>query len=197
MKKATLVAGAVLVLAIAGTAIAGPSAIKSALTKSKVKKIANKEIKKAAPGLSVANANTVGNVPLSGIASVAQGTDSNCDPNTGAGTFDDCVGTTINTTRTADIVVTVTGVWFDAGAEPVEGQCRIERNGTAINSDASYGIAGAVDVTGNGTAEQPLSMTDVDADRPAGSYTYNLACEENTADFSMEDISTTAMALGS
>jgi hypothetical protein len=50
-----LVAVAALTFAIAGTALAGTGAV-SKLTKSSVKKIANNQINKAAPGLSVAKA---------------------------------------------------------------------------------------------------------------------------------------------
>jgi hypothetical protein len=45
-----------LVAALTGTAIAGPDATTSALTKSKVKQIAKKQIKRLAPSLSVARA---------------------------------------------------------------------------------------------------------------------------------------------
>jgi hypothetical protein len=55
---ALAVATVVLVAAVGGTAIAGPDAITSALTKSKVKKIAGKQVKKLAPGLSVAHADS-------------------------------------------------------------------------------------------------------------------------------------------
>jgi hypothetical protein len=70
---AILVAMLALVAALAGTALAGPDATPSALTKSKVKKIAKKQINKLvpgiadaqitarAPGLSVARADTAGN----------------------------------------------------------------------------------------------------------------------------------------
>jgi hypothetical protein len=56
--SAIIVALAALVAALAGTAIAGPGATTSALTKSKVKKIATRQINKLAPGLSVDHANT-------------------------------------------------------------------------------------------------------------------------------------------
>jgi hypothetical protein len=45
-----------IVAALAGTAIAGPDGSTSALTKSKVKKIATKQVNRLAPGLSVAHA---------------------------------------------------------------------------------------------------------------------------------------------
>ena len=56
---ALIVAALALVAALAGTAVAGPDAGTSALSKKKVKKIATKQINKLAPGLSVANADTL------------------------------------------------------------------------------------------------------------------------------------------
>jgi hypothetical protein len=59
-----IVAGAALIIALAGTAIAAPTAIKSVLDKKEkkqVKTIANKRITKRAPGLSVANAANAAN----------------------------------------------------------------------------------------------------------------------------------------
>jgi hypothetical protein len=199
---AMIVAGAALTIALVGTAMAAPTAIKSILNKQEkkqVKSITKKQVKKLAGGLSVANANAVGNVPLAGIAPAAQAEDTNCDPDTGGGTFDDCTGVSITTTRTTDIFVLVTGKWFDTGAEPVAAQCRIERNGAEVGpgSNPHYGVAGAVDVTANGDGEQALALNSLDADRPAGTYAYNLACEEEVADFSMEGIVTSVVAVGS
>ena len=47
---AIVVAALALIAALAGTAVAGPGASSSAITKSKVKKIANKQINKLLPG---------------------------------------------------------------------------------------------------------------------------------------------------
>lgn len=55
---ATLLAVIALVFAVAGTAIAAPQGGRGTVTKSKVKKIARKQITKAAPGLSVAAADS-------------------------------------------------------------------------------------------------------------------------------------------
>ena len=55
---ALVIAVLALVAAIAGTAVAGPGATTSKLTKKKVVNIADQEINKLAPGLSVAHANT-------------------------------------------------------------------------------------------------------------------------------------------
>jgi hypothetical protein len=62
---ALLVAAAALVAALAGTAAAGPVA-KKAVTSKKVKKIADKEIKKKAPNLSVKNSDQLGGVAANG-----------------------------------------------------------------------------------------------------------------------------------
>jgi hypothetical protein len=75
---AIIVAVLALVAALAGTAIAGPNASTSAVSKKKVKKIATKQIKKLAPGLSVAsatnadsaaNSNALGGKPPGAFAS--------------------------------------------------------------------------------------------------------------------------------
>jgi hypothetical protein len=64
---AMIVAALALVLAMAGTAIAGPGAVDK-ITKSKVRSIADKEINKKAPGLSVDNAAKLGGQPASAFA---------------------------------------------------------------------------------------------------------------------------------
>ena len=55
---AMVVAVVALSLALVGSAVAGTSTLSKGVSKSKVKKIAKKQIKKAAPGLSVAHADT-------------------------------------------------------------------------------------------------------------------------------------------
>jgi hypothetical protein len=64
---AMIVAALALVLAMAGTAIAGPGAVDK-ITKSKVRSIADKEINKKAPGLTVANAAKLGGQAPSAFA---------------------------------------------------------------------------------------------------------------------------------
>jgi hypothetical protein len=70
----TIVASTALIIALAGTAIAAPTAIKSVLDKKEkkqVKNIADKRITKRAPGLSVAkatNADNLGGQPASSYA---------------------------------------------------------------------------------------------------------------------------------
>ena len=71
---AITVAALALVVALAGTAIAGPGTLTKPVTKPVVKKIASKQIKKLAPGLSVAtagDADALGGQPPSAYASSA------------------------------------------------------------------------------------------------------------------------------
>lgn len=58
---ALIVAVVALSMAVVGTAVAGTGGLTHKITKSKVKSIAKKQIKKAAPGLSVAKAETATN----------------------------------------------------------------------------------------------------------------------------------------
>jgi len=58
-----------LAVGLVGTAIAGTDALDRAISKSKVKKIANKQINKAAPGLTVGNAQALGGQPASAYVS--------------------------------------------------------------------------------------------------------------------------------
>jgi hypothetical protein len=68
-----VVAAVALIFAVAGTAIAGPGAISNKISKSKVKKIAKKQINKAAPGLSVAHAQTAGSADSATNADAVNG----------------------------------------------------------------------------------------------------------------------------
>jgi hypothetical protein len=72
---AIVVAVLALVAALAGTALARPQATTSAISKKKVKKIATKQIKKLAPGLSVANAVNAENAASAESADRAQTVD--------------------------------------------------------------------------------------------------------------------------
>jgi len=72
---AMLVAVLALVAALAGTAVAGSDVQSSAINKKKVKKIADKEINKLAPGLSVAHAATANNATSADNADKLDGLD--------------------------------------------------------------------------------------------------------------------------
>lgn len=195
---AMLVAIAALVAAVGGTAIAGPLASKSALSKKEkkqVKKIAKSEITTAAPGLSVANSSAVGNAPLAEIAKVANATDTTCAP--AAAFAVDCVGATITTTRTTDISVIVTSQWHsdDAIGTNVEGNCRIEKNEVNTSSTSVFGTTD--DDTAGAQYERAVAVSETDLDQPAGTYLFELSCDVVEGDFDLADVETTVIATGS
>jgi hypothetical protein len=72
---ALIVAVLALVAALAGTAVAGPDASTSAISKKKVKSIATKQINKLAPGLSVAHADTATSATTADSAAQAENAD--------------------------------------------------------------------------------------------------------------------------
>jgi hypothetical protein len=72
---AILIAVLALVAALAGTAVAGPDASTSAVSKKTVKKIATKQINKLAPGLSVASAETANTANTATTATTANTAD--------------------------------------------------------------------------------------------------------------------------
>jgi hypothetical protein len=85
-----IVAVLALVAALTGTALAGPDASTSAISKKKVKKIAKKQIKKLASDLSVAHADTAGAVDgfdANGLVRAAFATTANALPSGSNGTM--------------------------------------------------------------------------------------------------------------
>jgi hypothetical protein len=208
---AMVVAVSALVVAFLGTAIAAPLVTTSVLNKQdkkKVKKIAANQINNRAGGLSVAsaqtantaaiatnanNANALSNVALADLVPVAQGTDVLCNPDGPAGTFDDCTGVTFTTQRTADLFMLVTGTWNGQNAA-VQADCRIERNGAATSNTNELG-----EDTGifDGDQNAGYSISELDANLAAGTYTIVLSCNETVGDFQLEDVETTLFVLGS
>jgi hypothetical protein len=99
------VAVAALVFAMAGSALAGSDASSRAITKSKVKSIAKKQINKAAPGLTVAKAGSADNATNATTAGIAG------DVRT-ARSGTNILAFTANTDQTVQTVNLPAGVWF-------------------------------------------------------------------------------------
>ncbi len=78
---AIVVAILALVAALAGTAIAGTNVLTKPVSKKVVKKIATKQVKKLAPGLAVASANTAGHAGAADTAGRANVADTAGDAN--------------------------------------------------------------------------------------------------------------------
>jgi hypothetical protein len=197
-----LLAGAALVVALAGTAIAGPLATNSLLSKrekKQTKKIARKQIKALAPGLSVASAQTannssaLGGVSLADLNPAVEVQQPTCNPVADFGT--DCLGPTLTTNRTADILVFATGTWHSDGAidSNFRGLCRIERNDVTISATLELGSEN--DDT-SGDNERVFSISELDEDRPPGAYHYAVSCDLEEGDFDVSDLRTYAVAVG-
>jgi hypothetical protein len=199
---ALIVAVVALVVALAGGAVAGVAVTSlNKREKKVVKRIASKQIRKKEPGLDVNSAKSadtandadaLGGVSLGDLNPVAEGIDTACSPVSG---FNDCLpGASLTLNRTADVLVIVTAAWHDTGGLENQADCRIERNGAGIGTVNEYGSK-VLDTDAD--QNRALAMNDIDANRPPGSYLYYLSCDEGINDFELEDVHTTAVALGS
>ena len=202
------VAGAALVVALAGTAIAGPLAIKSALNKqekSQVKKIAKNQVNKLAPGLSVAkaaDADAVGGQSLANIATARSDptTGGQCDPT--STTFVACASVDVNLPHQGRVLLLGTGAQYAFNAGVTQGNCRLTIDGAALGgsfvglgnqTDASPGVTGAA----NRGYARGFSTTVVTDPVSAGPHSFGLQCNEVDADVEFENPQITAAVLGS
>jgi hypothetical protein len=128
-----IVAGAALVVAVAGTAIAAPLATKALLNKkekNQTRSIAQSEITKAAPGLSVASAQNATNAQSADGAQTVNGHGATCP----AGTFLDrglCFDSNAHATSGFANAIAVCG---NAGGDmPTHSQLRNITNASGVN----------------------------------------------------------------
>ena len=189
-----LVAGAALVVALAGTGIAGPLATKSALSKAEKKqtrKLAVAEINKAAPRLSVAkaaNADTVDGANASDLRT-SSAFNQNNDVIPIPGGMDTVVASATITTQSAGRIL-ATGSAELLGADSDErGQCQIRIDGTD-----SFNYESAADDVG--TDNEFVIAVNFAVERPAGTYTANLECRASAGTVSKEDAAISVYALG-
>jgi hypothetical protein len=164
---ALVLAALALVFAMVGTAIAGPDAISNKITKPKVKKIskkqANKAIDKAAPGLSVANADTVGGYSPDQLVRSAFSQIDN-DALVGPSGPAAVRSTTIEAPTSGYLLV---NAGSDVFGGPTTGRCGIRVNGTLILSSEREWQLGA------GNTEEDCT-TESTAQVPAGTHTVDL-----------------------
>jgi hypothetical protein len=195
-QPALVVAVVALVAALAGTAVASdPVATTSAINKKKVKKIANKQIDKRAPDLSVASAESADNAATADSATTAQsaarlaglapgsinvasqgfGGGSGCDP----GTDTVCASTQLQQPRRSDVLVLAAGTfWGNAGAT---GRCTVDLVNPAEPSvQIEVGQATATHTSSD--SGDGFSLPHLFQDVPAGSRTFQLKCNQETGD---------------
>ena len=166
-----IVTGVVLAIALAGTAIAGPSAITSALNKSEkkqVKKIAKNQVNKLASGLSVGNSDKLDQLDSKQVSPAA---DSLRTADLALGdNFADVTTATITVAAPSKLVANAVAHLSSNGGNNDRGSCRLIIDGTA-------GIDYSQDVPA-GDATLPVIETRSVA---AGTHTVTLSCLKNVA----------------
>jgi hypothetical protein len=215
-----IVAMTALIIALAGTAMAAPTAIKSILNKQEkkqVKNIAKNQVNKLAPGLSVAsaknadatkradtaaNADTVGGQSLANIAIGRSdpSTGGVCDPN--STTFTTCASVDVNLPHEGRVLLIGTGGQYAFNAGVTQGSCRMTVDGVAQGlsfitlgnqTDASAGVTGAA----NRGYARGFATTMVTDPVSAGPHTFGLDCNETDSDVEFENGQISAAMLGS
>jgi len=208
---AIVVAVAALVAALAGTAIANSGATSSALNKKKAKQIATKQIKKLAPDLSVAHADTadtaanadaVGGQPLAAITHARSDptTGGQCDPNTTA--YAPCASVDVTLPHDGRVLLIGTGAQYAFNASVTQGNCRMTTDGVALGGSAiglgnqTEPTAGVVGAANRGYADG-FSTTLVTEPVSAGPHSFGLECNESDSDVEFENPQIAAALLGS
>ena len=214
---AMIVAGTALIIALAGTAMAAPTAIKSILNKKEkkqVKNIAKNQVTSLAPGLSVKHANTAGTADKAKDADALGGqslaniavarsdpsTGGQCDPNSTA--FAECASVDINLPHAGRVLLIGTGGQYAFNAGVTQGTCRLTNDGASLGgsvvtlgnqTDASPGVTGAA----NRGYARGFSTTIVTDSVSAGAHTFALQCNETDADVEFENPQISAAVFGS
>jgi hypothetical protein len=211
---AMIVASAALIIALAGTAMAAPTAIKSILNKKEKKQtkaIADSRIKAAAPGLSVAsakkadlatNADAVGGQSLANIVIGRSDptTGAQCDPN--STTFVTCSDVDVTLPHEGRVLLTGTGGQYAFNAGVTQGTCRLTTDGNSLGNsvislgnqtDASAGVTGAA----NRGYARGFATTIVTGPVSAGAHNFALQCNETDADVEFENPQISAAVFGS
>ena len=217
---AMIVAATALIIALAGTAMAAPTAIKSILNKQEkkqVKNIAKNQVNKLAPGLSVASAknadaakraDAAGNADTLGGQSLANIAIGRSDPTTGgvcdpAGlTFVTCASVDVTLPHEGRVLLIGTGGQYAFDAGVTQGSCRMTLDGAAQGgsfitvgnqTDASPGVTGAA----NRGYARGFATTVVIGPVSAGPHTFGLDCNQTDSDVEFENTQISATVLGS
>jgi hypothetical protein len=127
---------------------------------------------------------------LSGLGA-NDGFDSLCDPqNT---TFIDCdAQATVSLNRTMNVLVIVTTHFDVAANAPAWGNCRLERNDVA--SSNNHPIGGFTPDTSTSVHQGGMNLVDVQT-LGAGTYTFEVSCNQEDSDVEYRDIRVAAVKL--
>ncbi|HEY6772101.1 MAG TPA: hypothetical protein VI035_06585 [Solirubrobacterales bacterium] len=217
---AMIVALAALVVALAGTAMAAPTAIKSILNKKEKKQtkgIARNQVNKLAPGLSVKHADTAGSADTAKRADVSSNTDAiggvelkdisvaktanpggpPCDPS--SSTLVNCASVDLNLPHEGRVLLVGRAGQIAFNNAQTQGDClfRVDgvNSGGAVHVGNQYAIAS---IPANAPQYANGFSTMVVTDPiPAGAHTFALACSEAVSDVAYTGPQVTAVLLGS
>jgi hypothetical protein len=209
-----IVAATALIVALAGTAMAAPIAIKSILNKKEkkqVKKISKNQINALAPGLSVKHAGTAGTADTAKDANTLGGVDLKnvvvaktanpggppCDPNTS--TLVDCASLDLNLPHEGRVLLIGAAGQIAFNNAQAQGDClfRVDgvNSGGAVHVGNQYAIAS---LPANAPQYSNGFSTMVVTDPvPAGAHTFTLACSQAVSDVAYTGPQVTALLLGS
>jgi hypothetical protein len=183
-------------------ALGGVGAVASgALSTSKVKKIAKKQVTNLAPGLSVASAkrsddaDKVGGAGL-GSLTIGRSASGGCDLATNSSTFADCGDLSLTLPRPGRLLVVASATWRDTGPGPTtRGTCRLSVDGSAVSSTATrYGQASLVFDTVDHRAS--LAMNTVTGALGTGQHTVRMECNDPVGAVSFSDGQESAVMVG-
>jgi hypothetical protein len=192
-----------LVAALGGVAAAGP--IRKALTRTKVVAIADQEIVKSAPGLSVSHAETAGKATSADRAGSAGNADhasqadnastlddlsanelvsfsasdsgEGCNPS--SATFVTCESVNLFMSVGSDAVLIGNVGWYSVSS-PTSGVCRLTMDGTQISGSDVTLPGETVDVTDS--THQGGAGLNTSVFAPAGSHNFTLECSQTQGD---------------
>ena len=216
---AMIVAATALIIALAGTAMAAPTAIKSILNKKEkkqVKNISKNQVNALAPGLSVKHANTAGSADTAKRADVSSNTDAiggvelkdiavaksanpgaQCDPN--STTLIDCVTLNLTLPHEGRVLLIGTAGQVAFGGAQAAGNCLFRVDGVNSGGSVQSGNNFAPVNTGVNARAFPdgFATTVVTDPVSAGAHTFGLACNETDADVEFQSPQITAALVGS
>ena len=218
---AMIVAATALIVALAGTAMAAPTAIKSILNKKEKKQasnIAKNQINALAPTLSVKRATTAGSADTAKRADAATNADAlggvalkdvavaRSDPSTGGvcdpgtTTFITCASVTVNVPHDGRVLLIGTAGQYSFDGTTVQGDCRMTVDGAAQGgSFVSVGNPTATTLSGAGnrTYANGFATTIVTDPVGAGARTFTLECNSVDGDIEFESAQISAALVGS
>jgi hypothetical protein len=206
-----IVAVSALIIALAGTAMAAPTAIKSILNKKEkkqVKNISNNQINALAPGLSVKHAgtadtakdaNSVGGTELKNIVtgrSVNPGGPA-CDPS--STTFINCASVDLTLPHEGRVLLIGTAGQVAFNNAQTQGDCLFRVDGVNSGGSVHVGNQYAPTPTGATSVQFPNGFANTAVVGPiaAGLHTFALACSEATSDIEFVGPQLSAVLLGS